>query len=695
MMSKSSDNLELGVLYMETISNDSHIINEMTEDVIDYLNDNFEKLPFDSIFGDKLRIVIPMGGDITAKSIINDLKRIKNFSGFDLHKGEVIRKIQIDSKYGGGDKEQKINIGKAVSGLKIDPETKKKYLDWLARYKDNLEDALNDQSEYGIIISRAPIDVVRMSDHRNISSCHSRGGSHFYCAVKEAITGGAVSYLVHQETIDDLESDDELQNPEFFWDNDRSVEGFRPPIARLRIRRLESESGKELGVPDDRVYGDSSIPGFHKTLVDFLKRQQSGQIKDYIDNPETWVSRGGSYFDTKLPKLAEDFIENGEEDIDHDEDDRSTEAHYQTYQTQGWEDELSSTKDQYNRQMDHCKVYYYVDDNGEQPYIFPSGSCSIDLSQFNLPEDIHFSIADSYQFKRAINGDQDDEIVWSGLFNYFKKYVDIGTFEINSNYNTLEITFDSESQSVFYHPSEYDEYCESIRNFDSMLYNIIEDPDELEQVFKEIGLISDGVDQKMSRFKDYQENGPNYKSFTLHEQNAKVYIRYPENFTQVSSSSKLPRSLNFDIINYGYIELTEFIVNIGKQLFKPINEGRSNQNKFFKLYENYINSMAGVDFRLTSFHFVVGDNIKGSARVNTSPQSIYNREFDLLPVSSPTNTIFEFFDFLDSISDHIQNALKIIMLRHIENNDPEMFIHYSHYNLPEMEKYYDKYFDHQ
>lgn len=686
MMSKSSDNLELGMLYMETVSTDSYFINEMTENVIDYLNNNFKKLPFDSIFGDKLRIVIPIGGDITARAIINDLKRIKDFSGFDLRKGEVIRKIQIDPKYGGGNKEQKINIGKAVSALKIDPDTKKKYLDWLARYKDNLEDALNDQSEYGIIISRAPIDIVRMSDHRNISSCHSQGGSHFYCAVKEAITGGAVAYVVYQETINDLESDDELQNPEFFLDDDRDVEGFRPPISRLRIRRLESRSGKELGVPDDRVYGDSSIPGFHKTLVDFLKRQQAGQIKDYIDNPETWVSRGGSYFDTRLPQLAEDFIENGEEDIEHDYDDRATEAHYQT---QGWEDELSSTKEQFNRRMDYCEVDYYVEDTDEQPYIIPSASCSIDVSKFNLPKDLDFSINDPYKFDQALDGDLDDDIIWSGLFYYLNniyKYVNIGTFQINSE--KIEMSFHNRDESVLYDPSQYDDYCYNIKYFDDKIYDIVGHPQKLLTVFREIGLIPDQDVSNMSRFNDFEENGDTYKSFDLTVSNKRLRLTYPQGFARISPKSELPRDLNFRSIDSAYIELTDFITGIGKALFRPNNDDDSNQLKFNNLYESYINSMASIDFKISPFSFIKTNNLTR----DDIPQTIFNTKFKLELLVEPTNVVFEFLDFLEDISKHIQNALKIIVLRYIENNDPEMFTYYAHHNLPQMEKYYGEYF---
>jgi hypothetical protein len=224
---------------------ESVLINEMTQDVVDYLGSNKDQLPFSKMFGDKIRLVVPIGGDITAREILEDLTSLKDYSGIDIRAGEVFRKIKLDPKYGqGSEKEQKMSIGKAVNSLKIDPEKKKKYLDWLAKYKDNLDAALSDISDYVIILSRAPIDIVRMSDHANITSCHSHGSSYFKCAVQEAVTGGAVAYVVDRDMLDDhlKDSVDSLQDDDFFYDDDRGVSGIRP-VARLRVRRVESDDG--------------------------------------------------------------------------------------------------------------------------------------------------------------------------------------------------------------------------------------------------------------------------------------------------------------------------------------------------------------------------------------------------------------------------------------------------------------------
>ena len=111
---------------------ENFIINEISQKYVDAIKQAAENhvLPFESIFNNKLRIKIPISGTETYNAILNDISKIKDFYRFDPAKKEVIRKIKLDPKYGGGggEKEQKINLGKVINSLKIDPETKKKYL---------------------------------------------------------------------------------------------------------------------------------------------------------------------------------------------------------------------------------------------------------------------------------------------------------------------------------------------------------------------------------------------------------------------------------------------------------------------------------------------------------------------------------------------------------------------------------------
>ena len=135
--------LDLGEIYTKEVLGKDPLLLEINEYLVDYLNGRAdEKLPFEHIFGDKLRIVIPFGSqDPTMKEILDALKTLKNYSGFDAEKGEVYRKITLDPKYGGGEKIQKLKVGTVLSKLKLSDEDRKKYLNWLALYKDKKDPA--------------------------------------------------------------------------------------------------------------------------------------------------------------------------------------------------------------------------------------------------------------------------------------------------------------------------------------------------------------------------------------------------------------------------------------------------------------------------------------------------------------------------------------------------------------------------
>lgn len=107
------------------------------------------------------------------------------------------------------------------------------------------------ENKYSIILSRHPIDVLRMSDFEAINSCHTepgkfgREGEYFKCAVAESQGHGLVAYIVENDQLsrfleeregewDDLRSD--FQLGEIFTDRDRGVNGITP-LSRLRVRK--------------------------------------------------------------------------------------------------------------------------------------------------------------------------------------------------------------------------------------------------------------------------------------------------------------------------------------------------------------------------------------------------------------------------------------------------------------------------
>lgn len=76
-------------------------------------------------------------------------------------------------------------------------------------------------NDYSIVLSRAPIDVLRMSDfpEEDIESCHSSGGSYFYCALAEAQNEGAIAFAVRTEDLQGLD----LSKPEIFADQEEGL----------------------------------------------------------------------------------------------------------------------------------------------------------------------------------------------------------------------------------------------------------------------------------------------------------------------------------------------------------------------------------------------------------------------------------------------------------------------------------------
>lgn len=172
-----------------------------------------------------------------------------------------------------------------------------------------------------IIISRAPIDVLRMSDFKNIQSCHSPyknseggGGRYWHCAQREAQEGGAIAYLVPGP----LPANFDINAPEIFEDPHREVEGLKPS-SRIRLRNFyNTEKEYELAVPEVRVYGQD-VPGFQEALSswalegqeEFFEYDENGE-NYYLPNMENFVMRGGTYRDNPASVLFNKFFDTEE-----------------------------------------------------------------------------------------------------------------------------------------------------------------------------------------------------------------------------------------------------------------------------------------------------------------------------------------------------------------------------------------------
>ena len=176
----------------------SQYINEVSSEQLKKISSSSRI--FDNIFGNKSRIVIPLRKDRSDYSFINHLSAVGY--NVDLETGLAKSKVKTDQ----GVKERVERIGTVLSKLnKKNPSSGwDGMLKWWSKNKDRkVEDS---DSGISIILSRNPIDIIRMSDHREFDSCHSPPGSKntrrwkdgpfFKCAVQDAKIGGIIAYAV-------------------------------------------------------------------------------------------------------------------------------------------------------------------------------------------------------------------------------------------------------------------------------------------------------------------------------------------------------------------------------------------------------------------------------------------------------------------------------------------------------------------
>jgi len=181
-----------------------------------------------------------------------------------------------------------------------------------------------DNDKFSIIITRHPVDVLRMSDFDEITSCHSPASrasayqSYYKCAVAEAQGHGAVAYVVNTEellsatntsNIDSAEQ--EIQEGEIFADDKRPFSGDIEPVSRTRIRHVRYydtdepkrfDDGQDVGMPETRVYG-ADIPGLANQVTNWARSNQEEVIQNMPKengkiNLDRFMIFGGSYEDT-------------------------------------------------------------------------------------------------------------------------------------------------------------------------------------------------------------------------------------------------------------------------------------------------------------------------------------------------------------------------------------------------------------
>ena len=184
-----------------------------------------------------------------------------------------------------------------------------------------------------IIYSRHPLDVFRMSDFVQITSCHTPPSKRHLtalsadwddyniCALAEAHANGMIAYAVPPKSFERAgieptqDGIDEYEDGELFYDDERDVDGLEPQ-SRVRIRNTtytdpETKQVTKLAIPDQKTYG-SPPPNFSKSVRDYtaaaqkeefdkvfnsdgVEKLEDGEINIPLENFQRF---GGSYEDS-------------------------------------------------------------------------------------------------------------------------------------------------------------------------------------------------------------------------------------------------------------------------------------------------------------------------------------------------------------------------------------------------------------
>ena len=668
------------------------VLREVTEDEMRVLEDvlddlNPANLPLNDLFSGKMRVVIPF--PTTDPS--TDLGKFANFfetQEYDVQwdKGIVsatreVTKISDLVAYLGGDPQKKktkkiqMKIGKLFAKIaeiarklkeiqKNDPEFQKnedyrrltqqrllyipnpgiagpagydledlatKYGEYWQQNAAYIKNNINeiDSDKFSIIITRHPIDVLRMSDFDTITSCHSPASrtnayqSYYKCAVAEAQGHGAVAYVVETEellsatntgNIDSAEQ--EIQEGEIFADDKRPFTGDIKPLSRLRLRHVRYydtdepkryDDGQDVGMPEKRVYG-ADIPGIADTVTDWARASQEDVIQnmpreDGKVNLNRFTLFGGSYEDTagtagraKLMQMflgTDEVTGNMQQNTDTED---SLDANLVGDIIAQYEGECEQIMNEFNDRMAQTYTDYEVgDDGGEGAFIKPFAAF---IAKWPVDE-----------WKR-LPGNQ-EEVVWNSvdelndIFGDIFYPSDIDTPTIRRIREEIHLTI----KVNFEHPSIYgnlymalpDEYQEALQKVDSVIDDRRDTFEEvLTTYFKREGQMEGGAyiqlataieDGMVSSYEwDVETDGEYYDSYETTARHSFYYD--PEEF-----------GLDIRVLAQ-ILDSRDFKIELKKQL---LEEPRKDQNTRYYLQMNATTVEVGGEIKYTSIFSINAD----------------------------------------------------------------------------------------
>jgi len=294
-------------------------------------------------------------------------------------------------------------------------------------------------SDQMIVLSRHPIDVLRMGDvettqdvggwEGKIGHCHREGGEEERCAQQEALGHGPIAYLVNKKDLDYWLSGDnqeertknyygdegafgvqdtgepkhklsDFDNKEIFNDRDRDINGIKA-INRVRLRQYrDNETNEMWAVPEKQVYpGSSIVPGFLSAVSNWAWDKQKDMYEEAYKEGEfpaigSWERLGGKYIDTRDGELLNLFFSKSGRDPDY----QHVWVSYEGEEAEELEpspEDLAERMDErvqdimetMNGRMKHASVHGEVEIYDEDPVCLMSANIGISFNEDLFGED--------------------------------------------------------------------------------------------------------------------------------------------------------------------------------------------------------------------------------------------------------------------------------------------------------------------
>ncbi len=164
-----------------------------------------------------------------------------------------------------------------------------------------------------LVLTRIPLEIVRMSDLPQLHSCHMVGGMYASCATQEAKSaGGAVGFLFPQSYNEAKIKRLETNEREFIIDLERNIKGSNP-LTRIRMRTFLITYGNTsmyLTIPSLKMYG-KPYRELYAVLKNYLFTKQSSiisKLKSISDRYLEVKLLGGGYYQGSMEEELNMFL---------------------------------------------------------------------------------------------------------------------------------------------------------------------------------------------------------------------------------------------------------------------------------------------------------------------------------------------------------------------------------------------------